>query len=525
MIAFSWSNCVVDVSYQADKTWVIEAHSVATQAVCPACGQISMKRHSHYTRHPADAPCFGIAVRVDLTVQRFRCENAMCSKTTFAERFPEMLLPYARRATRLTDMLREIAFSVGGEAGKRLGQVLGMVTSASTLIRIIRATILPDHDNVTHIGIDDWAKRRGHTYGTIVVDLETHQVIDLLQDREAETVTTWLQAHPDIELVTRDRGTNYILGITAGAPQATQVADRWHLLKNLSEAVQRQLHIHTSDLLRAAQVQAGLNVNPSPVANKIDDPVKPLPSNPRQPIVDEVKRQVAEGISQRQVARELKLSRQTVARYVDLEGPLPPKKMSDQQISSLMPYADELKRRWETDGCHNIQQLWRELQARGFTGSYMSVWRFMQAFHRPDRSPVIEPISIRTAAVLLTQPETALDHEQKQILQALLSVNPIINRIHDLAQHFAQLIRGAASADTYDQWHNDVEASDIKYLKTFAAELRKDDQAVRAALSEVWSNGQTEGQVNRLKTIKRQMYGRANFDLLRLRVLYRSPFT
>lgn len=525
MIPLNWPNCVVDVTRLADKTWLIKAHSVAVEAVCPACRQISTRLHSHYTRSPADAPCFGMAVRVDLTVQRFRCENAMCSKITFAERFVEMLLPYARRATRLTDMLREIAFCVGGEAGKRLGQILGMYTSASTLIRIIRATVLPDHANVTHVGIDDWAKRRGHTYGTILVNLETHQVIDLLPDREPETVATWLREHPEIELVTRDRGTNYIIGVTAGAPQAEQVADRWHLLKNMSEAVQRQLFSHTSDLRHAAEIRAGLPASKPPDVDETQNIVPPSTSNRRQLIVDEVKRQADEGISQRQIAHNLKMSRNTVARYVALDGPLPPKKMAYRQISSVARYADELKRRWEDDACHNIKQLWRELRTRGFNGSYVSVWRFMQSFQRPEHTPTVNPITIRTAVVLLTQPEANLDHEQQQILQALLSVNPVFKRIHGLVQRFGQLIRGTASEDNYDRWRTDVTASDIKYLKTFAVELHKDDEAVRAAMTSPWSNGQTEGQVNRLKTLKRQMYGRANFDLLRLRVLYRSSFT
>ena len=208
-IPFILPDCLIDTAYWAADVLVIEAHSVATQAVCRTCGQVSTRRHSVYQRHPADTACCGKSVRLCLTVQRFFCDNADCAYRTFAERLPDLLVPSARRTNRLVQTLREIAFAAGGEAGTRLSRELGIYASSSTLLRLIRATLLPISPPATVVGIDDWAKRRGHSYGTILVDLESRYPIDLLPDREPETVATWFRNHPDVKVVTRDRGQNY----------------------------------------------------------------------------------------------------------------------------------------------------------------------------------------------------------------------------------------------------------------------------------------------------------------------------
>lgn len=208
---------------------------------CPCCRQWSTALHGWYHRQPQDLPCHGKTVRLDLQVRRFRCVNASCPQSTFAERFPDWLPCYARRTTRLTGVLRRVAFQAGGEAGRYLAQIFKIVTSGDTLLRVIRSTPLPATATAKVIGIDDWAMKKGRRYGTIVVNLETHQVIELLPERNAKVVEAWLKGQPQVQLVARDRAAEYALGIQAGAPQATQVADRWHLLVNIREMVERLL--------------------------------------------------------------------------------------------------------------------------------------------------------------------------------------------------------------------------------------------------------------------------------------------
>lgn len=231
----------VDEVQECNGVIEIRAHSTSSAAICPACGQRSQHVHSYYQRSPADLPISKWRVRLRLTVKRYRCRVATCPKATFAEALPDLVARNAQRTDRLTIGLGAVAFAVGGQAGNRLADKLNMPTSGDTLLRIIRATPLPAAEEPGVLGVDDWAQRRGRVYGTMWVDLERHRVIDLLDDRTAQTLAEWLKSHTQIAVVTRDRSTEYTRGIALGAPQAQQVADRWHLLVNLREALQRLL--------------------------------------------------------------------------------------------------------------------------------------------------------------------------------------------------------------------------------------------------------------------------------------------
>ena len=238
----------------------------APSATCPLCGKVSTHVHSRYVRSVADLPWRDIPFRLRLHVRRFFCDEPSCPRVTFAERLPELVAPHARRTERFDAWVRSVGFALGGEAGTRLLHVLGLAsTSPTTLLRRIRRAPVarsPAAAKPRVVGIDDWCFRRGQRYGAIVVDLERHQVLDLLPDREADTVATWLRAHPSIEVVSRDRGATFADGATRGAPQARQVADRFHILKNLMEAFQRMLGREQERLRVAAQVVAGMPLPP-----------------------------------------------------------------------------------------------------------------------------------------------------------------------------------------------------------------------------------------------------------------------
>ena len=221
---------IEQVASVEDRQLRIKAKSTAISGYCPNCQTKSIKLHGWHHRAPQDLPCIGESVRLELTVRRFCCANKQCAQKTFVERFPGWLPTYARRTTRLTDVVRQIGFEVGGESGARFLKYLQIMASGDTVLRVVRQTASAVSDELRVIGVDDWAIKKGRSYGTIIVNLETHRVVELLPDRTAETVAQWLQDHPDVEIITRDRSTEYANGIREGAPQALQVADRWHLL-------------------------------------------------------------------------------------------------------------------------------------------------------------------------------------------------------------------------------------------------------------------------------------------------------
>src|SRR3954463_14380389 len=208
-------------------------------ASCPACGLETWRVHSRYTRSLAEEPVFGRQVRLQMTVRRFFCSASRCPRQVFVEPLGGFAARYARTTTRLDRTHLAIGSALGGEAGARLAEKTAMLTSPDTLLRRVKRAGARSAPSPRLVGIDDWAWCKGQSYGTIVVDLETSEVIDLLPDRDAATVKVWLEAHPGIELVSRDRSSTYSQAATQAAPRAQQVADRWHLLKNVREAVER----------------------------------------------------------------------------------------------------------------------------------------------------------------------------------------------------------------------------------------------------------------------------------------------
>lgn len=240
----------------------LQIRSTSATGACPDCQQASQRVHSHYWRAAGDLACAERRLQLQLAVRRFFCDNAACERKTFAERFPALLAPWARRTDRLAAQQRQVGMELGGEAGARLLAQLAMPTSADTVLRLVCRPPAETHPTPRVLGIDDWAWRKGQSYGTILVDLEQHCPVDLLPDRTAETLEKWLREHPGVEIVSRDRALAYIDGIRRGAPAATQVADRWHLLRNLKEALERLLEQHRACLYAAAAEDSPPSRNP-----------------------------------------------------------------------------------------------------------------------------------------------------------------------------------------------------------------------------------------------------------------------
>lgn len=427
----------------------------------------------------------------------------------------------------LTETLRRVGFALGGEGGARIARVFRIFTSPDTVLRIIRGTHLEPASTPRVLGMDDWALRKGHNYGTILVDQERHQPVDLLPDREAETVAVWLEAHQGVEIITRDRGETYLEGATKGAPNAIQIADRWHLTHNLGEAVQKMFERHPAELRAAAQKMYELThpSESSAVETPTDSPTCAAPPSQtrRQYLFNEVKALAAQGYSKRAIALQLHMHRATVDRYIHVDEL--PQRRPPQTVSSVTPYLPYIEQRWE-EGCRTIQQLWQEIQAQGYTGSYSSVRRALRRFQSGDARrnpksspPPPRPLSPRQAKGLLVRTPEELTNDQNVYRQVLCDCCEDALAVYSLAQRFMTMIK-MRQADALDAWLEDAESCTVPQLRNFVVRLRQDYAAIKVALTYDWSNEQTEGQVNRLKTIKRQMYGRAKFDLLRQRVLY-----
>ena len=389
------------------------------------------------------------------------------------------------------------------------------------------------------IGIDDWAFRRGVRYGTIVCDLERRRPIDLLPERSIEAVESWLVAHPSVQVISRDRGDPYVKGAAAGAPNAVQVADRWHLLKNLREALIRLADRHAASILKAVESFPSLPSEPSTTPPVPESPASAFAAPPpersenksqsrakRLALFERVMDLSHQGLSQRAIAHRLGIDRGTVRRFV--AAPRFPERCYNHphRCRTIDRFIDYLRVRW-SEGCHNAVSLAAELKSRGFEGSYYPVRRLVAAWRIgenfiPGRLPEgreTRPSSNRMAWLWLRSPEERTRWETL-LVRALEEQCPDVRAATSIAREFVEMVREQKGA-LLDSWIDRARSSGMAIeLRRFANGLNSDIKAVKAALELPWSNGQTEGQVNRLKLVKRQMYGRANFDLLRKRFLY-----
>jgi transposase len=501
--------------------------TTAATAPCPRCAQLSHRVHSYYQRHLADLPWRGRAAHLYVRVRRFFCSEPSCPRRIFAERLPALAASHRRTTTSLEDAHRHLGFALGGEAGARLACRLGMHTSPDTLLRRVHSTPTPPPVVPRILGVDDWAWRKGRVYGTILCDLERHCPIELLPDREAGTLKTWLEAHPGVEIISRDRAGAYAQGARSGAPNAVQVADRWHLLHNLRETVQRLLDRQRPLLRATAEALAEKTLPAAPDSTEINV----SPPLTRKAIAQQARRQrrldryteVVElhrhGVTEREIARQLKLSRNTVHKYV-CAAAFPERTPERPRPSCLAPHVADIQQRWE-QGCRNAAQITRELQARGHRVSYGIVQQYLKKLRRHGGTPLARatPPSPRRLSWLLLDVVEDVSPEEERFRAALCERDADVCGVAELARQFVAMVREQKESELED-WLCRAQADGRPpEMRGFATSLRQDQAAVAAALRLSWSNGQVEGQINRLKTIKRQMYGRAGFDLLRQRVL------
>lgn len=394
-------------------------------------------------------------------------------------------------------MIGAIGLAVAGRAGARLANHLGVAIGRDTLLRAVRAIPARPIGEVPVLGIDDFAIRRGHVYGTVVVDMTTSRPIDLLADRTAGTVATWLLEHPSVEVVCRDRAGAYAEGIRIGAPDAVQVADRWHLWHNLAEAVEKTVIRHRADLrLPAADDGSG----PTAV---VDSPAREAESEQRLVVrtrerYTAVQQLVSKDVSLSAIGRKLSLDRRTVRRFArasEVEELLTTAESRTSLLDEFKPY---LHQRFHA-GCTDAARLTREIMKLGYRGSDKTVRRYLQPLRDADTALTLPPIAptIRQVTGWLTRRPDRLTDDDRTQLDALLGRSPALAAIRELVREFAEIMTNRRGYDL-GTWMRAIDISEEPALRSFAAGLRRDLDVVTAGLTLPYNSGAVEGHVNRI---------------------------
>jgi transposase len=513
---------------------------------CPCCHKSSKSIHSRYERTLSDLPVSGKEVKVILESRRFFCKNKKCKRKIFTERFSTQISSYRRRFDRSLNLIRKLGLELGGNKGSTICKAIGNPVSSSSVLRTVKQIPLsPILKTSGVIGVDDWAFKKGRNYGTIIVDLKSKKVIDLLPDREAGTLAKWLANHPEVHTVSRDRASAYSLGIRTGSPSAIQVADRFHLLVNLRVAFQNSLYKHGTILkecFRSFSTQEGESEGdedhhgsiPLNHINDSDITKAPIPDdaglfvgtvNPkRQHKFQKAKDLHQKGYSVKAIAKQLGSNRETIRKYIDSDC------LSSREARSrtnFNNFESEVLRRSQIK--ESFLDTFNYIVKLGFNGKYSSFCERMNKLINDGKNartrvesnlPRLSPIktwSVTKLSFMALSKSENLKEEDKSFINLLYLKSPEIQKTAILANSFKELFV-TKKEGSLREWVENATTSESG-LKRFAKGINSDYEAVNQAVVSAVNNGQVEGQVNRLKTIKRKMYGRAGYPLLKQMVL------
>jgi transposase len=519
-------------------------------ATCPSCGGSTSRVHSRYQRQLADTAIGGRRVLINLRVRRLICTAVGCPRRTFAEQIPGLTYRYGRRTMPLRHLLEAVALALAGRAGTRMARTLQAPVSRMTLLRLVRALPDPAASTPQVLGVDDFALRRGRVYGTVLVDLALGRPVDLLPDRQARTLAAWLTQRPGVEVICRDRAGAYAEGARTGAPAAVQVADRWHLWHNLAEAVERTVTRHRACVREPADPAEAATAEPQPPPPVGPPPVGPPPVGPQPERAPDgaadrahaywetrrlairtrerfaaVHGLLAQGRSIRAIGNQLGLARGTIRRFARAASV--DELLADARAgrpSILDPFKPYLHQRWNA-GVTNARALYNDLRERGYQGSYHNLRDYLRPLRITTPPPTLRSQgspaapTVREVVGWITRHPDRLDAEAQQRLKAIQGRCAALDQTVGHVRAFAAMLC-QRHGHRLDTWLARVHADDLPDLHSFATGLERDRAAVTAGLTLAWSSGPVEGHVNRIKMLKRQMYGRAGFDLLRKRVLH-----
>jgi len=520
------------------------AHSAKKHGTCPHCGQHSKTVRSRYIRKLMDLPASGYSLRILLQVRRFCCENAQCIKKIFSEQYPSYALPYARRTLATTVYLQKILLEISARKGAYITEAIHLPVSASTCLRIVGSLKIPIEEDIDIVGIDDWASRKDMSYGTILVNAKTGHPIDLLASRDYADVVKWLSAYPHIRCVTRDRASSYAKAITDALPGSSQIADKFHLVKNLSDSIYNEILQHYQEIKRiftASQKETpGIHTQstyaPSDMPDTDTDFIRPQVLHRRQELFEQIHRLSKSGFSQRQIAGTLHIDRNMV-RYYLAKQELQPRFRNF--TNNYEDYLDEIK-----GGCRKgltVKDIFRVITQKGFHGKLAPFYQWFR-YRFPDYKPgkyKIKPLSMsseneknirfgaisaRKLAIYVSNPEwgvtevTGKRSRESRFAQEIIASSGLLQKLRYVSQSFRKIINGD-NQNALDTWTTEIKQFNIKSINSFIKGVIRDRDAIRNAIRYPWTNGLVEGNVNRLKNKKREMYGRAGFELLRRKVV------
>ena len=518
---------------------------------------MSDRSYAWHHRQLKDLPCSGLPVRFDLKVRRWACSNPRCDRKTFIHAIPDLFEKHARRTTRLQGLVTYIACAAGGLPGQRILEQIGIQISDDTLLRSLkRQAAESGHDlTATVVGIDEWSQSYKSKYGTIIVDLEKRQVIDVLETRDTDTVRAWFQAHPGIKVINRDRCSGFARAAREGAPDTIQIADRFHILDNFKDNIEQQLSLrrHKTKLAmfdlaphekRLASAEPW-SLDKRTTAAQHRAQVRMTKIQSREVVYQRARKMAEEGESVRHIALTLGFKPKTIYRWFRNGGRW---HRREKPIAKTSPQYFEafLKERWEageTNGAH----LLAALKERGYQGSRATLFRYLAPWRQEQRSlnppndrccdekhnyelelsaslgPLIDPVTGNSippqiAAALCMKPTRMLTPRQRIKVEAMKEAAPEFAVMRSLALRLRGMLRGK-DPEKLRPWIKDVNATGLNRMMAFATKLLRDEKAVETAIRNKWSYGQTEGQVNRLKTLNSSMYGRASVEMIKARLI------
>jgi transposase len=500
---------VVESVSSEEQSVAIVVRSAGSSNGCPSCGTVSARVHSRYRRRVADLPLSGRRVELVILARRFRCDAVLCGTQIFTERFPESVVaPSARRTARLDCIVHHLGLALGGRPAASFARRLTLPVSKDTLLRIVRRRARTPTDQLNVIGIDDFAFRRNRRYGTIICDLERRRTVRLLPDREPATAAAWLGGHQEIAIVARDRGGGYGEAAGKALPHATQVADRWHLMENASRAFLDSVR-KSMRQIRAAVGTTTINPELLTSAERIQYEGY-LRREETNAAISALAKQ---GVPIKQIVQRTGHSRGLVRQVIRGQR----SDVFRTRQSSLDAHLPWLDAQWGA-GRRNAAELWRRLKDLGFRGSLRVVTEWATRRRRADKADaesLTRIPSARTIARLMTTARDGLSKAEAVMIAAIEETVPALVDAREAIATFQTMIRDK-TAESLAAWINWASNS---LVASFANGVKKDESAVRAAIILPWSNGQTEGQITKLKLVKRQMYGRGKIDLLQARLV------
>ncbi len=519
------STLTFDRVERSTEALTVYLHATTPCVCCPICGTTGSRIHSRYFRTVADLTCVGQRLTLKLLVRKWVCPLDSCPQRIFAEPFAGLVRRYARMTERLIKALQSIGVITNGADGATLSFSLAMPTTAKTLIRRVLELPLPKEGSVRIAGIDEWAWKKGSRYGTILVDIEHRRVVALLPERSVETSTAWFKKHSEVKMVSRDRGKIFRAAASAGAPQAKQIVDRFHLQKNFGEAVEKFFSHHKRLLKKTAQQLGGKTSSPAKTpATKATEQERKRHHTERVARHKKIWELFRAGYSKEDIARIVGVSSHSVYRALEQERPpsRPHWRSTHHVVDPYLPY---LSKRWN-DGCHTALRLYKEVVAQGYKGSVRTIRRTVAQFRPNGGKPVTKQTIIwqkapspRNVALMIIRPLRKRTEDQTTFIDQLCKSDPTAATVYSLAQAFGSLLRNREGKLGLEQWKRAVLASGIAELRDFVGGLADDAEAIVNGCTESWSNGMVEGFVNKVKWIKRSSYGQAGFPLLQRRVL------